>query len=783
MKTKERLTKILSWWLIISMLMQMLPISVVSVFAQDNTDPDVQAESADNLDALVEDSVQGSPEKGYTVEFLYTDEDGKTATFRESELYYPNKPLELPELEDGYSWAEGTPADGTPVTDNMTLYVVKTKTETTDNSDAVFRKTGTRGVDDDYWTVTFYDRDAKVVKAVEVTKGETIGDQLPAAIARDDYDAFWAIGEIQQGAQGPEPHVTGARINSTFMPEEDTTVVPYYEKITYTVTFYEEDQITPVATKTVDADTSYYINDMPTVPAKSGNHGKWVYSGGDFSNQVAVNTVADKDERTLDVWAEYELYIFTVTFKVGTSTYETDTYYSGDTLTLPADPVVEGKEFLGWFIGETEYVGGESVTSNLTIEAKFKDEFSVTFVVQNEDGETIEQLSRYFRTEGEAIGQMPQDPFVAGKVFENWLDENGNEVTADTVVSGNMTVIAQFRKLEVYKITAEYYYEYGDEQRPTEEVFNTDLHEAEEHELPYTITAPLTTQTDSAHVAGGPLYYAEVQSIEVTEDKFDANKECTIRFKYVPYTAEYDFVYKLKDLTGNGYTEIPDSREHVYGVLNSYVTPTVKNFDYAVLEIAQGADITEASGQVLEVKYTRKNYQLTYETNGGSYVGGSTHPYGSTVKPSSNAPTRAGYTFDGWFTDAALTQQVPNTGVQILGDTTLYAKWNGANVNYTIVYMFEKYNDAGTDSSYEYDNSRDATGTVGTTVQASSAPTITRKGWEVDTAKNATSSVVIAPDGSSVLYVYYKLTEYTFLFRPGVYYYNNYIERLKLVAC
>jgi uncharacterized repeat protein (TIGR02543 family) len=89
--------------------------------------------------------------------------------------------------------------------------------------------------------------------------------------------------------------------------------------------------------------------------------------------------------------------------------------------------------------------------------------------------------------------------------------------------------------------------------------------------------------------------------------------------------------------------------------------------------------------------------------------------------------------------------------------------------------MFEKYNDAGTESSFVYDNSETGRGTVGTTVYAndSSIPDKTKAGWEKDNAQNAASKVTIAADGSSVLFVYYKLTEYTFYFRPGRYSYYN----------
>jgi len=633
------------------------------------------------------------------------------------------------------------------------------------------------------WTVTFYNRDAEVYRTVEVTKGQAIGDQLPDTIARDDYDAYWAVGEIRQGGQGQEIHVTGDRIDSTFIPTEDISIVPDYDKIEYTITFYGEDQTTVVATKTVTADTSYCLNDIPTVPAKAGSVGTWVYDNNGetagFNNTISAQAKGDSTNRTLSVWAHYDKNVFTVTYVVDGDTYETDTYYMNDTLTLPADPVVEGKDFLGWYVGETEYVGGESVTSDLTLTAEFEDQYFVNFVTLNDDGTESERLSQYFRSAGEPIDTMPQDPFVAGKVFEKWVKATKNadgtytltdvEVTAETVVNDSFTAVAVFRKVEVYYITAEYYY--VSTTTPGKEViFNTDLLEVEAHELPYTITAPASTKTSSDEVAGAPVYYPETPTAEVKLSDFNAENKVTVRFEYVPYTAVYDYVYYLKNLDGNGYTEIERTSD-VHGVLNSYVTPDVKNYDYAVLELAEGA-IIETTGldgqpkQELPVYYTRKNFQLTYETNGGSYVPGLTVPYGTTVALPAENPTRDGYTFEGWYSDEALTQRVSGS-VTVNEDTTIYAKWTGNTVSYTIVYMLEEYDNATGTTSYVYDNSRTASGQVGTTVYASSAPDLTGnqyRGYERDTAWDQTSSVTIAADGSSVLVVHYKLIRYTLVF-------------------
>ena len=223
------------------------------------------------------------------------------------------------------------------------------------------------------WTVTFYDRDGDEYKKVEVARGSAIGEQLPATISREDYNAYWAIGEIVEGSQGTEIRVTGPRIDASFVPTADTTIVPDYEKITYKVTFYEEDKATVVTTKTVDVDTSYCLNDIPSVPTKSGYTGKWVYSGGDFTNAVTITG-------NTDVWAEYAQNTFTVTYVVNGATYETDTYYSGDKLTLPKDPVVSGKDFEKWVDGNGNQVkAGDAVTSDLTLTAVFDDQFHVQF--------------------------------------------------------------------------------------------------------------------------------------------------------------------------------------------------------------------------------------------------------------------------------------------------------------------------------------------------------------------------------------------------------------------
>lgn len=64
---------------------------------------------------------------------------------------------------------------------------------------------------------------------------------------------------------------------------------------------------------------------------------------------------------------------------------------------------------------------------------------------------------------------------------------------------------------------------------------------------------------------------------------------------------------------------------------------------------------------------------LTFDTNGGSAIDKITKDSGTTIDLAAYKPTRAGYTFAGWFSDKALTKAV--TSVKLTANTTVYAKW------------------------------------------------------------------------------------------------------------
>lgn len=87
------------------------------------------------------------------------------------------------------------------------------------------------------------------------------------------------------------------------------------------------------------------------------------------------------------------------------------------------------------------------------------------------------------------------------------------------------------------------------------------------------------------------------------------------------------------------------------------------------------------------------SYVLTFQTNGGSEISNMSKTSGTTVGLSGYVPTRAGYDFAGWYSDAALTDAV--TSVTLTQNTTVYAKWVEKSANpFTDVSDSSYYHDA-----------------------------------------------------------------------------------------
>ncbi|NQG84637.1 InlB B-repeat-containing protein [Streptococcus suis] len=400
--------------------------------------------------------------------------------------------------------------------------------------------------------------------------------------------------------------------------------------------------------------------------------------------------------------------------------------------------------------------------------------YTVKFTYTDTAGQEQVITSLIDKTVGTSLGSLPEAPFKNGYVFSHWINKDtGDWIDENTVITGDLTAVAVFNNINIYTIDVTYFYHNVSKNQDI--TIDKETVQLEASDAPYQLTPPASTEVSNKEDTTLPadaIYYPEKPLLEFTADQLERldvadgvdDNYISERVQYVPYNAEYDVIYRLKNLTGSGYSDI--QTVHVRGVLGSTVTPQILTYNYADFERADTAKIENTSGQKLYVYYTRKTFTLSYNSNGGSNIPQQQGLYDSQIKISTTTPTKEGYTFEGWYDNPGLTGNKITGSLTLKKDTTLYAKWTPKSVAYTIVYYKQQYDNATGTTKWVYDSAKEAAARVGVTVSATNAPTISTNlpYHEVDAAENAASTVEIAADGSSILPVYYKLKRYTFVF-------------------
>ena len=144
----------------------------------------------------------------------------------------------------------------------------------------------------------------------------------------------------------------------------------------------------------------------------------------------------------------------------------------------------------------------------------------------------------------------------------------------------------------------------------------------------------------------------------------------------------YKITYKLKggkNNTANPSTYATNSKTI------KFANPTRKGYKFAGWYSDEGLKHRVKSlkkgskgNKTLYAKWKMRSYKITYRLNGGKNNKGNPTKY--TVKTKTiklKKPKRSGYTFGGWYRDAALTKRVKSIKKGSTGNKKLYAKWVG----------------------------------------------------------------------------------------------------------
>ncbi len=78
-----------------------------------------------------------------------------------------------------------------------------------------------------------------------------------------------------------------------------------------------------------------------------------------------------------------------------------------------------------------------------------------------------------------------------------------------------------------------------------------------------------------------------------------------------------------------------------------------------------------------------KTYTVSFETDGGTTLSAITVEEGKTITEPS-APTKTGFTFEGWYKEAGFTNKWNFSTVKVTSNATLYAKWKNL-INLTVL--------------------------------------------------------------------------------------------------
>ena len=174
-------------------------------------------------------------------------------------------------------------------------------------------------------------------------------------------------------------------------------------------------------------DQVYNVPEGYATPAFDGTPSRTGYTFAGWTPEVA-STVTDNATYTA-VWSANE-YTLTLDPANGEKSVDVDVTYDAAVGKLPT-PLREGYTFEGWYDEDGNEVTSETVyqyTEDVTLTARWTaNEYTLTLDAGN--GEDPVELTVVYDA---AVGTLPT-PEREGYTFEGWYDEDGNEVTSETV--------------------------------------------------------------------------------------------------------------------------------------------------------------------------------------------------------------------------------------------------------------------------------------------------------------------------------------------------------------
>lgn len=274
------------------------------------------------------------------------------------------------------------------------------------------------------------------------------------------------------------------------------------------------------------------------------------------------------------------------------------------------------------------------------------------------NGGTLNGASMSVRGDGDAISHFDATvSYDDQHRFLGWYDglgEDAKEVTVETIVTSNMTLYAHW---DVDSYTLSFDSQGGsavDSQTLTIDDTLTEL--------------PVPTRDGYEFVGwfGAPDGGTKYDQVTLTSDL-----TLYAQWKAIGYQLNFET---------QGGTPVESLTGSVDMELTNFPTPVREGYVFegwfdAATGGTQVISVTLTGDMTLFAHWTPAEYQLTFDSQGGSAVNGLSGSSETTLSDFP-VPTRDGYTFDGWFDAATGGTQV--TSINLTSDVTLYAHWTEA---------------------------------------------------------------------------------------------------------
>ena len=442
----------------------------------------------------------------------------------------------------------------------------------------------------------------------------------------------------------------------------ETTTSKEIETFKFSVTFNTNGGSNVAQISNIESGTKIT---KPANPTKEGYQFQGWYKDSALTAVFDFSTGITSNITLYAKWVEVAADKFTVSFNTngGTEILDQVNIESGSLATTPTNPTKNGYTFVGWYKNSdltAVFDFNTPITSNITLYAKWNevsvDKYTVSF--ETNGGTAIISITDIV---SHSKITKPTDPTKEGYTFGGWYTDSLTTAPYDfeAGVTGNITLYAKWIP-NTYIVT-----------------FNSNGGS--------TVTQQTIKHGSKAETPAVPTrdgYQFVCWHIQGVEDAFDFNTAITSNITLVATWNEIAREKRVVTLEANGgVIGYPSISVDYDTKLSQASIPTITKEGYKFegwysdqgLNTLFDFNTSIKTNITLYAKWSINTYEITFNSNEGTDVTKQTINYNDLVTAPSN-PTKAGYTFGGWYTDVTL--ETPyNFATPVTSSFTLYAKW------------------------------------------------------------------------------------------------------------